>query len=350
MKTADVLIIGGGIAGVSLAAALAGRKRVILLEREPMLSMHTSGRSAAILVESYGDEPVRRWTKESLAFFRGPPKGFSDVPLVSPRGAVFVARAEGVSQMHTLLEENPGVVHSLSRADAQSRVPILRADLFAEFAEEPNAMDIDVGALFEGLRKTAARGGTEMITGQEVLGLAYSQGLWCVPTRDSRFCAPVLVNAAGAWAGRIGALAGLGDRGLTPKRRTAIVFAAPDEVNVSALPFVNEVAGEFYFKPEAGLILASPADETPSEPCDAQPEEIDVATIAYRIEEATTLTVRSIRRRWAGLRTFTPDGVPYFAFDEKAEGFFWLVGQGGYGIQTAPAISARAGAMILARV
>ncbi|MEJ0041245.1 MAG: FAD-binding oxidoreductase [Rhizomicrobium sp.] len=234
-----------------------------------MLSMHTSGRSAAILVESYGDEPVRRWTKESLAFFREPPKGFSDVPLVSPRGAVFVARAEGISQMHTLLKENPGVVHSLSRADAQARVPILRADLFAEFAEEPNAVDIDVGALFEGLRENGrARRDRDGHGGRRSWASRTARASGAPRPGDSRFYAPVLINAAGAWAGRIGLMAGLGDRGLTPKRRTAIVFAAPDGVNVSALPFVNDVAGEFYFKPEAGLLLASPADETPSEPCD----------------------------------------------------------------------------------
>jgi D-arginine dehydrogenase len=254
-----------------------------------------------------------------------------------------------VSQLGSLLLDNAGVVRSLSRLEAQQRMPVLRVERFAEFAEEPASMDIDVAALFEGFRRMALGGGADIVTGQPVIGLSRSDSTWRVATPDLQVSARILVNAAGAWAGALGERAGLGDRGLVAKRRTAIVFEAPEDIDSSLWPFVGDVAEQFYFKPEAGLILASPADETPSAPCDAQAEELDVAIIAHRIEEATTLPVCRIRRRWAGLRTFTPDRTPFFGFDENATDFFWLVGQGGYGIQTAPAISARAAAQILAR-
>jgi D-arginine dehydrogenase len=193
----------------------------------------------------------------------------------------------------------------------------------------------------------AVHGGTEIVTAAEVLGIARAGASWTVETTQGTYASRAVVNAAGAWAGRIGTMASLGDRGLMPLRRTAITIEPPDGVDVSNWLFVNDISEEFYFKPEAGLVLASPTDETPSEPCDAQPEEIDVATIAWRIEEVTTMKVNRIRRKWAGLRTFTPDRTPLFEFDAAAPGFFWLAGQGGYGIQTAPSISLHAANKIL---
>lgn len=347
MSETDILIIGGGIAGVSVAARLAGRAKVILLEREDFLAAHTTGRSAALFSETYGNDAVREWTRESRPFFEHPPEGFAPVPLVAARPSVFVARAEAAGKLEAMLAENGALMRRLAPDDVYTRVPVLRRDVFAAFTEETEAADIDVAALFDGFRRMALHGGVDIRTNQEVLAVDAKGSHWSVATRDGRFSAPVVVNAAGAWAGVIGRMAGLGDRGLTPMRRTAITIEPPDGVDVSAWPFVCDIEDTFYFKPEAGLILASPVDETPSEPCDAQPDEIDVATIAWRIEEATTLRVSRIPRRWAGLRTFTPDRTPLFAFDDGAQGFFWLAGQGGYGIQTSPFISVRAADLIL---
>jgi D-arginine dehydrogenase len=347
MKSADVVIIGGGIAGMSLAGRLAGRADVVLLEREELLAMHTTGRSAAVFTETYGNAAVRALTSEARAFFANPPTGFADHPLLTPRATLFVARADRIAELNAWLDENPRVSRAVPLEEAYDRMPILRRDLFAAAAEEPGAADIDVHGLFEGFRRMAVHGGTEIVTAAEVLGIARAGASWTVETTQGTYASRAVVNAAGAWAGRIGTMASLGDRGLMPLRRTAITIEPPDGVDVSNWLFVNDISEEFYFKPEAGLVLASPTDETPSEPCDAQPEEIDVATIAWRIEEVTTMKVNRIRRKWAGLRTFTPDRTPLFEFDAAAPGFFWLAGQGGYGIQTAPSISLHAANKIL---
>ena len=354
MTAADILIIGGGIAGVSLAARLAsrqsGRARTVLLEREEMLAMHTTGRSAAIFSETYGNAQVRLWTREGRDFFLNPPAGFADGPLVSPRPTLFVARPGDTERLNTFLRENPGHAEPMTPAKAHALVPVLREGVFTGFAVEPASTDIDVHRLFDGFRRMALKNGADICTYREVRGLQRKSGVWTVETNDGGYEAPIVVNAAGAWGGHIGILAGLGDYGLQPLRRTAVMIEPPPELEISSWPLVNHIGDDFYFKPDAGLILASPLDETPSEPCDAQPEEIDVATIAARLEEATTLTVHRIRRRWAGLRSFTPDRTPHFEFDDQAEGFFWLIGQGGYGIQTSPSISQRAADKILARL
>jgi D-arginine dehydrogenase len=347
MKSADVVIIGGGIAGVSLAARLAGRAGVILLEREELLAMHTTGRSAAVFTETYGNSTVRSLTSEARSFFENPPAGFVEHPLLTSRSTLFVARADRVGTLNDWLAENPRVSRAVPLGEAYDRMPILRPDVFAAAAEEPGAADIDVHGLFEGFRRMAVHGGVEIVTAAELLGIAPAGDSWSVETTKGAHAARVVVNAAGAWAGRVGIMAGLGDRGLMPLRRTAITIEPPDGMDVSNWLFVNDISEEFYFKPEAGLVLASPTDESPSEPCDAQPEEIDVATIAWRIEEVTTMKVSRIRRKWAGLRTFAPDRIPIFEFDPAAPGFFWLAGQGGYGIQTAPSISLHAANKIL---
>jgi D-arginine dehydrogenase len=347
MNSADVVIIGGGIAGMSLAGRLAGRARVVLLEREELLAMHTTGRSAAVFTETYGNAAARALTSEARSFFVHPPPGFVDQPLLMPRAILFVARPGHVGALRDWLAENPRVSRAVPLEEAYDRMPILRRNLFVAAAEEPGAADIDVHGLFEGFRRMATHCGVEIVTAAEVLGIARAGDSWSVETTQGACAARVVVNAAGAWAGRVGIMAGLGDRGLMPLRRTAITIEPPDGMDVSNWLFVNDIGDEFYFKPEAGLVLASPVDETPSEPCDAQPEEIDVATIAWRIEEVTTMKVNRIRRKWAGLRTFAPDRIPIFEFDATAPGFFWLAGQGGYGIQTAPSISLHAANKIL---
>lgn len=350
MHEADVIIAGGGIAGVSLAARLAGRARVVVLEREAQLAYHTTGRSAAVFTEAYGNEQVRAWTKAARPFFEAPPNGFTDAPLLTRRATLYIAQPHEEEELAQSVADNPGTIEPLGAADAQALMPVLRPGRFSRFAIERGSADIDVGKLFDGFRRMALHGGVEILTGQDVVAVEHTAPGWRIRTADRTFAAPILVNAAGAWGGKIGLLAGLGDKGLQPLRRTAVILPAPDGVDIAAWPTVLAMHEQFYFKPDARQILASPEDETPSEPCDAQPEEIDVATIAQRIEDATTIAVRRIVRRWAGLRSFTPDRTPLFAFDEHAPGFFWLIGQGGYGIQTAPAISARAAEQILARL
>jgi D-arginine dehydrogenase len=347
MKSADVIIIGGGIAGMSLAGRLAGRANIILLEREELLAMHTTGRSAAVFTETYGNASVRALTSQSRSFFENPPDGFTEQPLFTPRAILFVARPDHVAELNAWLSENPLVSRAATMTEVYDRMPILRRDVFVAAAEEPDSADIDVHGLFEGFRRMAVHGNVEIATSAEVLSVSRAADAWVVESARGTYSARVVVNAGGAWAGRVGVMAGLGDRGLMPLRRTAITIEPPDGVDVSNWLFVNDIGDAFYFKPEAGLVLASPVDETPSEPCDAQPEEIDVATVAWRIEEATTMKVSRIRRKWAGLRTFTPHRTPLFEFDANAPGFFWLAGQGGYGIQTAPSISLHAANKIL---
>ena len=332
---------------MSLAGRLARQARVILLEREELLATHTTGRSAAVFTETYGNVEVRALTSEARSFFVNPPAGFADRPLLTPRATLFVGRADHVGALEDWLSENPLAARAVPLQEVYGRMPILRRDLFVAAGEELGAADIDVHGLFEGFRRMAVHGGVEIVTSAEVLGIAQTGSSWIIETSQGAYSSGVVVNAGGAWAGRVGIAAGLGDRGLTPLRRTAITIEPPEGVDISNWLFVCDIGDEFYFKPEAGLVLASPVDETPSEPCDAQPEEIDVATIAWRIEEATTMKVSRIRRKWAGLRTFTPDRTPIFEFDAAASGFFWLAGQGGYGIQTAPSISLHAARKIL---
>ncbi|MBI1330838.1 MAG: FAD-dependent oxidoreductase [Alphaproteobacteria bacterium] len=349
MKKPDVIIIGGGIAGVSLAGRLAGRAKVLLLERENQLAYHTTGRSAAMFVDAYGNAKVREWTRESRPFFEKPPEGFTDMPLFHRRATIAVAQPGEEPHIDLLLAESPEDVQPINAEKVFGLVPILRRDRFSKFAFQPRTADIDVHALFEGFRRMALRGGAEILTGRNVKGVEYGAQGWTVRAGEETYRTPIVVNAAGSWGGVIGRLAGLGDLGLMPLRRTAVMIAPPDGYDIVDWPVVMAATSQFYFKPDAGNFLASPEDETPSEPCDAQPEEIDVATIAHRIEEATTMQVRRIVRRWAGLRTFTPDRTPHFAFDEAAKDFFWLVGQGGYGMQTSPAISERAANLIAER-
>jgi D-arginine dehydrogenase len=351
-SAADVLIIGGGIAGVSLVGRLvektAGKARIVLLEREDQLQYHATSRSAAVFIESYGNAQVRAWTRESRAFFERPPAGFTEHPLAMPRPVLYVARRKDAGELDALLADNPGIVHEVPAAEALSRMPVLRPDVFARFAEEPGTFDIDVNGLFEGFRRMAARGGVEMLKEREVKSLSHGAGGWTVATAQETFTAPIVVNAAGAWAGRIGVMAGMGDRGLQPMLRTAIRFEPPRGMDVSHWMLVNDLGGAFYFKPDAGQILASPVDETPVEPHDAQSDDTVVAELVERLAEATTITVGRKPQSWAGLRTFTPGRTPIAEFDR--DGFFWLAGQGGYGMQTAPALSARAAALIAERL
>ena len=347
---ADVLIIGGGMAGASAAYFLADRgRRVILLEREERCGFHTTGRSAALYSQAYGNTAICALTIAGEAFYVNPPAGFSDHPLLKPRGTLIIGHAGQVAAVEAAVKEGQVLVPSvrlLEVAEARRMCPVLREDYVACAGFEPNARDIDVDALHQGfLRGLRAKGG-QVAVNAEVQALERSGGQWQVRTAAGTFTAPVVVNASGAWADTIGRMAGCEPVGCVPKRRTAFLFQPPDGTDSHAWPMVVDVDEEFYFKPDAGLLLGSPADETPVEPHDAFPEEMDIAIGADRIQTATTLEIRAIKHSWAGLRSFVADKTPVAGYDPQQEGFFWLCGQGGYGIQTAPGLGASAAALI----
>ena len=341
MERCDFLVIGAGIAGASAAYELARHGQVILLEQESQPGYHTTGRSAALFTETYGNLTIRRLTSAGRGFFKAPPEGFGDHPLLTPRGTLFVARADQLGTLEKALAEIPTAAEPPRRLDAADAIamnPALDPGYVAAALYEPGAEDIDVHALHGGfLRGMRARGG-RLAVNAKVEGLARESGVWVAETPAGRFAAPVAVNAAGAWCDAVAAQAGVRPVGLVPKRRTAFTFDPPEGMDPGPWPATIDIDEQFYFRPEAGRILGSPADETPSEPCDAQPEELDIAIGIDRIETATVLRVRRLASRWAGLRSFVADKTPVVGFDPEAEGFFWLAGQGGYGIQTSPAL------------
>lgn len=351
MIETDIIVIGSGIAGASVAAHVAEGRRVILVEQETRPGYHSTGRSAALFSEIYGNTVIRSLTRGSREFFARPPANFTANPLIGPRGSLFVATA---AQLHTLdrFAELPDVKPATRRigaADARALCPVLREGYVAAALLEPDSFDIDVHALHDGyLRQFRHRDG-RVLYDSVVHDLRREGQRWTVKAGTETLAAPIVVNAAGAWADTIASLAGIHPAGLTPLRRTAMLVEAPPDVTVDAWPMVLDIDEQFYFKPDAGLLLLSPADETPTTAGDAQPEEWDIAVAVDRIQTATTLALPTIRRRWAGLRTFAPDRTPVVGFSNEVPGFFWLAGQGGYGIQTSPALSRLAAALLLER-
>ncbi len=377
---ADFIVIGAGIAGASVAYWLAPHGRVMVLEREAQPGYHTTGRSAALFLESYGGPQVRALTLASRAFLADPPVGFSDTPLLSTRGALMVAAPgeEALLDAHWEVLRDIGSsvgnidggggnkARRLSRDEACAMVPVLRPERVVAATFEPDAADMDVDAIHQGFLRGLRRAGGEVICNAGVTGLAWRGDRWRVEVGadfggavgasagdsngDSNgeggggsvggrvFEAPIVLNAAGAWADEVALLAGVAPIGLEPRRRSAMVFDLPRGVDASRWPTVNGAGGDWYMKPEAGAMLGSPANADPTPPQDVQPEEIDIATAITRIEENTTLTIRRPTRTWAGLRSFVADGDLVAGFDADAPGFFWLAAQGGYGIQTSAAM------------
>jgi D-arginine dehydrogenase len=340
-ESTDFLIIGAGIAASSVGYWLAPHGRVTLLEREAQPGYHSTGRSAALFLASYGTPQVRALTLASRAFLDRPPAGFAEVPILSPRGALFVATAEQVD----LLDEHCALLQSmspqsrrLSREETLKRVPVLRPELLLGGAYEPDASDIDVHALHQGYLRGLRRHDGTLVCDAEVTDIQRSGRTWRVRAGGRDYTAPVLVNAAGAWSDQIARLAGVRPIGLVPKRRSAFVFAPPPGMSVAGWPSVVGADESWYFKPDAGMLLGSPANADPVEPQDVQPEELDIALGIHRIETHTTLQIRRPVRTWAGLRSFVADGDLVGGFDADAPGFFWVAAQGGYGIQTSAAM------------
>lgn len=349
MKRYDVLVVGGGIAGVSIGYELAVDRSVALLEMETTLAFHTTGRSAATFLESYGGRVIRLLTTASRAFMEDPPSEFVR-PLLSPLPLLWIGAhgaADDVRALHDeVIDSVPGV-RLLSPSQAASQSPVIREDWLELAMSEPGASEIDVAAVHQGFVTGLRKRGGEIIASAPVVSLEFANGLWRATDRSGEVReAPVVVNAAGAWCDDVALIAGVKPVGIHPLRRTVFMVSAPGGNDTRGLPLVADVRGAFYVKPEGAQYLCSPADETPSAPCDARPDELDIARAIDHINQGTTLDIRHVRTSWAGLRNFVADRSPVVGFDDVAEGFFWFVGQGGYGIQISPAL-ARVGAALI---
>jgi len=342
------IVIGAGIAGASAAYELAKVAPVTILERETQPGYHTTGRSAAVFSEIYGNPTIRALTLGSRSFFSSPPDGFAQHPLMSARPTMMIARGDQMERLRAAYAEWVRLVPSirlLEGADAGRNAAMLNTDYVAGAVVEVEASDLDVNEIHRGFLRGAARADAKLVCGAEIVGLGRSPGGWRVDTKAGAFTGSVVINAAGAWGDEIGMMAGALPVGLVPKRRTAMLFDPAPAADVRVWPTIIDVDEQFYFKPDAGRLLGSPADETESPPCDAQPEEIDIAIAVDRIERATTFRVERLLHRWAGLRSFVADKSPVVGFDPMLPGFFWLVAQGGYGIQTSPALGRVAAAL-----
>ena len=348
-EPADFLIIGGGIAAASVAWWLAPHGRVTVLEREAQPGYHSTGRSAALFMESYGTPQVRALTMASRAFFEHPPEGFSDHPLVSPRGAMMVAthgeEAALAEQWEVFRSVSPNA-RLLDSEQACALVPVLRPERVVGAVLEPDAADMDVDAIHQGFLRGLRRAGGSVVCNAEVTAISRTGNGWQVLAGGQTYAAPVLINAAGAWADVVAAMAGVSTIGLEPRRRSAFIFAPPEGLDSAAWPMTGSIHEGWYFKPDAGMLLGSPANADPVAPQDIQPEELDVAMAIHRIEEMTTLTIRRPTRTWAGLRSFVADGDLVGGFAPDAPGFFWVAAQGGYGIQTSAAMGEACAALV----
>jgi len=343
----DAIVIGAGIAGASVAAFLAPHARVALIEREAQPGMHSTGRSAAMFEETYGPPQVRALTRASRAWFE------RDPAWLTPRGSLFVGRAEqcdAVDTLHAALAAEGAAVLRIGATQALARVPLLRPEAAVHALVCEGGCDIDVHAVHQQYLREARSHGAALALDVSLIRLERVQQHWEAEAADGRrWRAPMVVNAAGAWVDEVAALAGVAPIGIQPRRRSAFTFAPPAGTEVRAWPLVIGIDEDFYFKPDAGLLLGSPANADPVPPHDVVAEELDVATGIARIEAATTMTIRRPLRAWAGLRSFVPSGDLVDGFDDTVPGFFWCCGQGGYGIQTSPAMGEACAARLLGR-
>ncbi len=350
MDSVDVCIIGGGMAGASVAFHLAPHASVVLLEREPHVGYHSTGRSAALYAPQYGGLVIRHLTASAGAFLGAPPAGFAAAPLLTKRGFMMI----GSEAQRPALERHVAITHAsgqtvvrLSVSEAREIVPSLRPEATDWALLDTSAQDIDVEALLQGFLRGARTHGARVLTASDVEVLARDGAQWRIAGAGFEIRARVVVDAAGAWADEIAARAGVAPLGLVPHRRTAFIFDGPPGVSVAGWPMVTDADELYYFKPEAGRLLGSLAEEVPSPPNDAQPEDLDVATAVDRIEHAVDFPIRRVLRSWTGLRVFGRDRDPVSGFEPGVPGFYWHAAIGGYGIQTSPALGEFAAATIL---
>lgn len=348
MKT-DIAIIGAGIAGASLAYWLSPQANTFVLEAESHAGYHTTGRSAAFFTETYGGPEIQPLTAASKAFLAAPPDGFSATPILTPRGALYIAQAhqrDALDRLETTYRARAPHFHRISAEETAQRAPMLKSGWAVAGLYDPQCQDIDVHALHSGFLRDAQRKGAQLLTANPVHKVTHTGQGWMIETPTTTIQARILVNAAGAWGDALANLAGAAPLGLHPLRRTVMSFTPQEWPVDRTAPLILDVEDRFYFKPDGQDIWASPADETPCPPSDVQPDEETIALAAARIEEATRYRIGHIRRRWAGLRTFAQDRIPVFGFDPDTPDFFWCVGQGGAGIQTSVAAGALCAALI----
>lgn len=345
MQQTDVIIIGAGIAGVSLAAQLPTGVKAIVLDMEERPAYHTTGRSAAVYEPNYGPAPMLAFTRASQPFFLAPPQDFGSAPLFTPRSVLFIEAEGQAAHTEKLLALGEGL-HELTFDQAKTLCPVLNADYVKRVFEDRGTGDLDVDLLHGGfLRQFKANGGI-VVLNAEVQSATRRNGQWHVTTPQGEFSAPSVVNAAGAWGDVIAGRFGVKPLGLTPKRRSIGVVPAPDVPGFERFPMITDMGETWYAKPQSGKLIVSSADATPVDPHDAYADDMAIAEGIERLMHATSIEVSRLEHSWGGLRTFTPDGSPAIGFDKHVEGFFWLVGQGGYGIQSSPALGRTAAAMV----
>jgi D-arginine dehydrogenase len=349
MQQCDYLIIGAGIAGASTGYFLASHGKTLLLEREAQPGYHATGRSAALYTVAYGTPQVRALTAASRAFYDAPPTGFAEHPLLTPRGELvvdFSGDAAELQRQYEQAREHVAEARLISADEACAMVPVLRRELVHGALFDPSAADIDTAALHQGYLRGIRQQGGEIHCNREVLSIDRDGEGWQVECAGQRYRTRVLINAAGAWCDELARLAGLPGIGLQPKRRAAFTFHVADGIDCHAWPALVSLDESFYFKPDAGLLLGSPANADPVAPHDVQPEELDIALGIHQIEEHTSLQIRRPAHTWAGLRSFVADGDLVGGFDTQTENFFWIAAQGGYGIQTSAAMGQACAALI----
>lgn len=346
LRAADVLVIGGGIAGASVAARLGGAARVTILEMEERPGFHSTGRSAAMYEPTYGPPMIRALTRASGPFFHVPPDGFAAAPLVAERGVLLAGEAGDEAALAEALDT--GFI-PISADEAKRRMPLLRLERMIGFLWDAETKDVDVDLLHQGFLKQHRRAGGEVVCNAAVVSARRQARAWQVETHAGTFAAPVVVIAAGAWSDAVAGLFGARGLGLQPKRRSAALIPPPPGLDISAWPQFFPAREDFYTKPVGGLLMMSPADADPVDPHDAFADDMRLAEGAAAFERVLYWQVTRIERSWGGLRTFASDGEPVVGYDPEIEGLFWLAGQGGYGIQTSPALSEAAAALILRR-
>ncbi|MDF1669051.1 MAG: FAD-binding oxidoreductase [Roseovarius sp.] len=344
-QIADLIIIGGGIAGISAAARLAPHAKIVVLEGEPHLAYHSTGRSAAIFIRNYGNAILRALNGVSYAQLAGDMIGDNTL---SPRGELLLVRAQDHAHLETYMLGADGV-DQLTPAEACAMVPALKRDQFISAVYEADAQDIDVDLLVQGCARMARGAGAQIVTSAPVTALRRDAQTWQISTPNEIYEAPIVINAAGAWADRIADMAGVPQVGLQPMRRSAVMMGVPAGMDVRNWPLFGGIAEDWYAKPDGDRLMISPADADPVEPQDAWPDDMVLAEGLFRFEQMVDISVIKPSHSWAGLRSFVPDDTPVCGFDSEHEGFFWLAGQGGYGVQTSPALSRLTADLVLQR-
>lgn len=348
MTMCDILIVGGGMAGFSLAAQLAGRARVVLIEQEALPGFHATGRSVAFWNESYGGPAIQPLTTASGPLLAAPDPDFSEHSFLAERRAIHLGRAGDAGLAEAMLRDFATSGVELTRMDAAAlaaSLPGLRPDWTVALSE-PSCMDIDVAGLLAACRRAARRGGVEVRLDTRLVAARRTGESWAVETSTGALSCAIIIDAAGAWADDVARRCGVGPLGITPYRRTVVQLRCPEAP--AQFPLVVGLPGNFYFKPEGvGHLWLSPHDETPDLPRDVAPEELDVALAIERFRAVVDWRIAAVEHRWAGLRSFAPDRRPVYGYDPRAPGFFWFAGQGGFGIQTAPAAALIGAALVL---